>query len=155
MRAICFYMESKPLEGVDVFAWFTHPFIFSFSLSPWKRTGTEREENTQGNCSGHCSTPMVYTAVAPLTSVFPVSGIAQGSQQCNSAENGLLETPGTFMYALRSPRRSKGTMRAQKELDGGGGGRSMHNLQGKAGGIVLVWFREEKAAVRDRAMDFL
>lgn len=46
-------------------------------------------------------------------------------------------------------------MRVQKKLDGGGDERTMHNLQGKAGGIVLDWFREEKAAVRDRAMDWL
>lgn len=30
----------------------------------------------------------------------------------------------------------------------------MHNLQGKAGGIVLVWFREEKAATRERQWTF-
>lgn len=46
-------------------------------------------------------------------------------------------------------------MRVQKKLDGGGDERTMHNLQGKAAGIVLDWFREEKAAVRDRAMDWL
>ena len=57
------------------------------------------------------------------------------------------------MYVSRSPRRSKGKMTVQKKLDGGGDGRSIHNLQAKAGGIVLVWFREEKAAVRDRATD--
>lgn len=144
-------MESKPLEGVDVFA---RSHIHSSSLShpsPLKRTGTEREENTRRNCS----TPMVYTAVAPLTSVFPVSGIALGFQWCNSEENGLLESPGTFMYALRSPRRRKGKMRVQKKLHGEGGGRRMHTLQGKAGGVVLVWFREEKVAVRDKAMDSL
>lgn len=43
-------------------------------------------------------------------------------------------------------------MRVQKKLDGEGGGRSMQNLQGRAGGITLVWLREEKAAVGDRAM---
>lgn len=41
--------------------------------------------------------PPVNAAVAPLTSVFPVSRIALGFQLCNSAENGLLESPGIFM----------------------------------------------------------
>lgn len=59
------------------------------------------------------------------------------------------------MDVSRSPRRSREKMRVQKKLDGRGDGRSMHNLQGRAGGIMLVWFRQEKAAVRDRAMDLL
>jgi len=46
-------------------------------------------------------------------------------------------------------------MRVQKNLGGEGGGRSMHNLQGKAGGILLAWFRGEMAAAGNRAMGLL
>ena len=41
--------------------------------------------------------PLMYTSVAPITSVFPVSGIALGFQQCNSAEEGLIGSLGIFM----------------------------------------------------------
>lgn len=46
-RTINFHMESKPLEGVDVFAWFTHPFIFPSSLS------VPLEENGNGKGGKH------------------------------------------------------------------------------------------------------
>lgn len=44
-------------------------------------------------------------------------------------------------------------MRVQKRSGGGGDGQNMHNLQGRAKRIMLVWFIEEKTAVRDRAVD--
>lgn len=48
-RAINFHMESKPLEGVDVFAWFTHPFIFPSSLSvPLEENGNRKGEKHTG-----------------------------------------------------------------------------------------------------------
>lgn len=46
-RAISFYMESKPLEGVDVFAWFTHPFIFFLTL-PLGREQQQKGRKTHG-----------------------------------------------------------------------------------------------------------
>lgn len=98
-RAINFHMEPKPLEGVDVFAWFTHPFIFPASLSPWKRAEREQKgrKTHREAAQDIAQLPPVNAAVAPLTSVFPVSRIALGFQPCNSAEIGLLESPGIFM----------------------------------------------------------
>lgn len=142
-------MESKPLEGVEVFAWFTHPFIFSFSLSPLEKNRNRKGGKHTGKL---LRTLLRHAAVAPLASAFPVSGTALGFQQCNAAEYHLLESPETFMYVSRSPRRSQGKMRVQKKLDDGGDGMSKHNLQEKAGGIMLVWFREEKAVVMSNGL---
>lgn len=120
-----------------------------FLALPLGKGQEQRGRKTHGKL---LRTLLRYTTVAPLTSAFPVSGMALGFQQCNTAEDHLLESPETFMYVSRSPRRSKGKMRVQEKLDDGGDGTSMCNLQGKAGGIVLVWVTEEKVAVRDRAV---
>lgn len=74
--------------------------IHSSSL-PHFSLGREREQKGrkthQEAAQDIAQLPPVNAAVAPLTSVFPVSRIALGFQPCNSAENGLLESPGIFM----------------------------------------------------------
>jgi len=47
------------------------------------------------------------------------------------------------------PGKGRKKWESKKKSDGEGDGRSMHNLQGKAGRKMLLWFREEKAAVRE------
>lgn len=89
-RPISFYMELKPLEGVDVFAWFTQPLFFL--ILPLGREQGQKGRKTHGEIAEDIDklSPL-NTSVAPLTLAFPVSGIALGFQQCYSAENGLLE----------------------------------------------------------------
>lgn len=95
----------------------------------------------------------MYTAVAPLTSVFPGSGIALGFQQSNSAGKRSVGVLGNIYVWLNVPQEEEGKNESpKKKLDGEGGGRSVQNLQGRAGRVTLVWLREEKAAVGDRAM---
>lgn len=93
-------MESKPLEGVNVFEWFTHPFISFFPSVP---LGREQEQRGRKKHREHAQDiaqlPLMYTSVTPIASVFPESGIALGFQECNSAEEGLFVSPGIFMYA--------------------------------------------------------
>lgn len=95
----------------------------------------------------------MYTAVAPLTSVFPGSGIALGFQQSNSAGKRSVGVLGNIYVCLNVPQEEEGKNESpKKKLDGEGGGRSVQNLQGRAGRVTLVWLREEKAEVGDRAM---
>lgn len=76
-----------------------HTSIHLFLTLPLGREQEQKGRKTHGEIAQDIAQlPLVYTAVAPLTSVFPVSGIALGFQQCNSAKNGLLESPGTFLY---------------------------------------------------------
>lgn len=99
-RPISFYMELKPLEGVDVFVWFTQPLLFL--ILPLGREQGQKGRKTHGEIAEDIDKlPPLNTAVAPLTLAFPVSGIALGFQQCYSAENGLLESAETLIYVSR------------------------------------------------------
>lgn len=106
-------MESKPLEGVNVFAWFTQPLIFSFSLSLLEEG--QKGRKTHGEIAEDIDKlPPLNTAVAPLTWAFPVSGIALGFQQRYSAENSLLESAGTFIYVSRPSGEARETRESKK-----------------------------------------
>lgn len=76
----------------------SHVHSSSLSRSPLGREREQKGRKTHREAAQDIAQlPLLNAAVAPLTSVFPVSGIAPGFQPCNSAENGLLESPGIFM----------------------------------------------------------
>lgn len=103
-----------------------HTSIHLFLTLPLGREQEQKGRKAHSEIAqGIAQLPLMYTAVASLTSVFSVNGIAPDSQQCNSAENSQLESLGTFMCVSRCPKEKQGKKESSKKLEGGGDGRSI------------------------------